>query len=95
MSTLRTLAIATAFVGSASLALAQGAGIAPNSSNLPPQQQGASTSAPGTAQSAQMTRSKTSKMKLYNKATTKKHRKIYNEAVTPKKKTQPKKSQSM
>jgi hypothetical protein len=45
MSTLRILALAAAFVGSTTLALAQGPGIAPNGANLPPQQ-GASSSAP-------------------------------------------------
>ncbi len=91
MSTLRTLAIAAAFVGSASLALAQGGGMTPNPN--PPQQPGASMSAPGSTQSAQIKKSKTSKKKLYNKAKTKKHRKIYNEALTPKKKMQSQKSQ--
>jgi hypothetical protein len=37
MSTLKTLAIAAAFVGSTSLAFAQGPGIAPNGAVLPPQ----------------------------------------------------------
>ncbi len=93
MSTLRTLAIAAAFVGSASLALAQGAGLAPNPN--PPQQPGASMSAPGSTQSAQVKKSKTSKKKIYNKVTKKKHRKVYNEAATPKKKMQSQKSQGM
>src|ERR1700740_1694753 len=37
MTTLKTLAMAVAFVGSTSLAFAQGPGIAPDSSVLPPQ----------------------------------------------------------
>ncbi len=93
MSTLRTLAIAAAFIGSASLAFAQGAGMGPNPN--PPQQPDASMSAPGSTQSSQVKKSKTSKKKIYNKVTTKKHRKIYNKVATPKKKIQTQKSQSM
>lgn len=37
MAMFKTLAIGAMLVGSTSLALAQGAGIAPNSRNLPPQ----------------------------------------------------------
>ncbi len=67
--------------------------MAPNPN--PPQQPGASMSAPGSTQSAHVKKSKTSKKKIHNKVTTKKHRKIYNEALTPKKRTQSRPSQGM
>lgn len=70
MKMFKALAVAAVFVGSTSLALAQGPGIAPNSSNLPTQ-----TGTQGTAQnpapSAQTTHMKKSH-RLYNRATTSK-----------------------
>ena len=71
MASLKTLAIAAALVGSTSLAFAQGAGIAPNGANLPPQTNtpgstAASPTDPG--QSGQMKKTKP----LYNMSTTSK-----------------------
>ncbi len=59
MVALKTLAIAVGFVGSTSLALAQGPGIAPNGSNLPPQTntQGIAASPAGSGQSAHVKKS--------------------------------------
>jgi hypothetical protein len=71
MTTLKTLAIAAALVGSTSLAFAQGAGIGPNGNNLPPQTNtpGATTASP--AEPAQAAPAKQNKH-LYNMATTSK-----------------------
>ncbi len=73
MATLKTLAIAVAFIGSTSLALAQGPGIAPNSSVLPPQSntQGTVASPSGSSQRA---------------VHVKKSHRLYNEVTTSKKK---------
>jgi hypothetical protein len=70
MPTLKTLAIAVAFLGSASLAFAQGPGIAPNGSVLPPQTnpQGPAASPSASSQSAHVKKSH----RLYNMSTTSK-----------------------
>jgi hypothetical protein len=71
MTTLKTLAIAVAFVGSTSLAFAQGPGIAPDSSVLPPQTNtpgGVAASPASPNQSPQVKRSH----RLYNMSTPKK-----------------------
>jgi hypothetical protein len=71
MATLRTLAIAAAFVGSTSLAFAQGAGIAPNGSVLPPQ-----TNSPGAIEAGPASPDVSANVKksrpLYNMYTSKK-----------------------
>ena len=71
MTTLRTLAIAVALVGSTSLAFAQGAGIAPNGAVLPAQTNspgGTAASPASPDQSAQVKKSH----RLYNMSTSKK-----------------------
>jgi hypothetical protein len=71
MTTLKTLAMAVAFVGSTSLAFAQGPGIAPDSSVLPPQTNtpgGVAASPASPNWSAQVKRSH----RLYNMSTSKK-----------------------
>jgi hypothetical protein len=73
MTTLKTLAIAAALIGSTSLAFAQGAGIGPNGNNLPPQ-----TNTPGATQASPADPSLAAPPKqskhLYNMSTTsKKH----------------------
>jgi hypothetical protein len=71
MTTLKTLAIAAALVGSTSLAFAQGAGIGPNGNNLPPQ-----TNTPGTTEARPADPSLAAPAKqskrLYNMSTTSK-----------------------
>lgn len=64
--TLKTLAVAIALIGSTSLALAQGPGIAPNSSVLPAQSntQGTAAKSSGPTQSAHMKKSR----RLFNMA---------------------------
>jgi hypothetical protein len=71
MTTLKALAIAVAFVGSTSLAFAQGPGIAPNGAVLPPQTNtpGGTAASPGSPdQSAHVKRSH----RLYNMSSSKK-----------------------
>ncbi len=74
MAALKTVAVATAFVGWSSLAFAQGPGIAPNGANLPPQTntQGTAQSTPSMGQSTHMKKKKSHH--LYNMATKKKQR---------------------
>ncbi len=73
MTSLKTLAIAAALIGSTSLAFAQGAGIAPNGANLPPQ-----TNTPGATAASPESPDQTGQMKkshrLYNMSTTAKRK---------------------
>jgi hypothetical protein len=73
MTTLKTLAMAAAFVGSTSLAFAQGPGIAPNGAVLPPQTNtpgGIAANPASPDQSAHVKKSH----RLYNMSTSKKRR---------------------
>ena len=72
MTLFKTIAVGALLLGSASLALAQGAGIAPDSSNLPPQTNpstnaatsGAQTPAGTTAKKKTAKKAKTTKMDM-------------------------------
>jgi hypothetical protein len=79
MTTLKTLAMAVAFIGSTSLAFAQGPGIAPDSSVLPPQINtpgGVAASPASPNWSAQVNPNQSPRVKrshrLYNMSTSKK-----------------------
>jgi len=71
MTTLKTLAIAAALVGSTSLAFAQGAGIGPNSNNLGPQTNTTGATQASPTDPVQGSSSRHSK-RLYNMSTTSK-----------------------